>query len=140
MEFVPAPVLVVPIAIALTSHVALAWQIGQHCLQRHAALALQARIGGRRVGRLAPFVAFVRATRTWQAIGARRRSLRLARGVAGGLSRRPLRRRLRVVFAGCDRSGIARDVTNQAVLLGFRNQGFMHELGQLHARKLFERS
>src|SRR5437867_9245228 len=46
----------------------------------------------------------------------------------------------RKAFARFDRSGIASDVPNQPILLGVGDQGFMHELWELHLGELGEGS
>src|ERR1035441_3963783 len=62
MQLVPTPVMVISMAVALASQIALPRQIGQHFRQFHAPLPLQTRVG---FGLIGPFAAKVSRIRTW---------------------------------------------------------------------------
>src|ERR1035438_8746250 len=130
MQLVPTPVMVISMAVALASQIALPRQIGQHFRQFHAPLPLQTRVG---FGLIGPFAAKVSRIRTW-----------LTPATAGGLRHRfccrCLGRRFGVAFAGFYRRGIACNVTDQAIFLSFPNQRLMHKLWQFHACELVEGS
>src|ERR1017187_5918121 len=110
MQFVPAPVMIVSMAVLLASQIALLRQIGQHLRQLHLPLPRQPRVALRHIGPFAPFVALLRTTGspalTWR-----------ARGCLLRLFPRRLGRRFRKAFAGFYRRGIACNVTDQSILL-----------------------
>src|ERR1019366_8696051 len=131
MQFVATPVMIVSVAVLLAPQIALPRQIGQHLWQLHLPLPRQPRVVLGHIRPFAPLVALVWTTGspflTWR-----------ARGCLLRLFLRRLGRCFRKAFAGFDGCGIACNVTDQPIFLGFTNQSLMHELRQLHAGELVE--